>query len=124
MARGLAPAVLLCEPWGVSQNLILWEPLPFQGIPAENRHPHPCLGHSRGPPPLDLHRQRGNTHASPLPAFSSLRVTGPGTDGQFVFGWFWVAFLLVVSGHCQSREFTYCGRLIARRYALPSVFAG
>lgn len=86
------------NPWGVSQNLILWEPLPWQGIPAGNWCPHPCHGHSRGPPPLGLQRQQGNTHASLLPTPSSQWVTGLWTDGQFVFGWFRITYLLVVSG--------------------------
>lgn len=103
VAGGLAPAVLLCELWGVSQNLILWEPLQWQGIPAENWCPHPCHGHSRGPPPLDLQQQEGNTHASLLPTLSSQWVTGPQADGQFVFGWFRVKFLLVVS-HCWANS--------------------
>lgn len=92
------------NPWGVSQNLILWELLPWQGIPAGNWRPHPCHGHSRGPPPLDLKRQRGNTHASLLPTLSSQWVTGPQTDGQFVFGWFWVTFSPVVSGRWANSE--------------------
>lgn len=104
VAGGLAPAILLCGPWGVSQNLILWEPLPWQGIPAGNWRPHPCHGHSRGPPPLDLQRQQGNTHASLLPTFSSQWVTGPRTDGQFVFGWFWFTFSLVVSGRSSNSQ--------------------
>lgn len=91
------------NPWGVFQNLILWEPLPWQGIPAGNWRPHPCHGHSRGPPPLDLHWQQGNTHASLLPTLSSHWATGPQTDGQFVFGWFWVTFLLDVSG-CWAKS--------------------
>lgn len=61
----MAPAVLLCEPRGVSQNPILWEPLPWQGIPAGNRRPHPRHGHSRGPPPLGLQRHHGYTQCVP-----------------------------------------------------------
>lgn len=125
VAGGLAPAILLCGPWGVSQNLILWEPLPWQGIPAGNWRPHPCHGHSRGPPPLGLQRHQGYTHASLLPTLSSQWVSGPQTDGQFCFG--------VVLGHIlagckcptgQLREVTYCGRLIAPRYVLASVLTG
>lgn len=116
---------LLCEPWGVSQNLILWEPLPWQGIPAENGRPHPCHGHSRGPPPLDLTQQRGNTHASLLPTLSSQWVTGPWTGGQFVFGWF-LGSILAGSNRLlgQFREVTYCGSLIAPWYVLPSALTG
>lgn len=95
---GLAPAILFfANPWGVSQNLILWEPLLWQGIPAGKWLPHPRHWHSRGPPPLDLQQQQGNTHASLLPTLSSQWGTGPQTDGQLVFEWFWVTFLLFVS---------------------------
>lgn len=76
------------NPWGVSKNPILWEPSLWQSIPVGNWRPHPCHGHSRGLPPFELRRQQGNTHAPLLPTASIQRVTGPRSDGQFVFGWF------------------------------------
>lgn len=103
------------NPWGVSQNLILWEPLLWQGIPAGKWLPHPCNGHSRGPPPLDLQWRQGNTHASLLPTLSSQWVTGPQTDGQCVF-WVVLGHILAVCKWLlgQFKEVTYCGRLIAQ----------
>lgn len=116
---------LYVGPWGVSQNLILWEALQRRGIPAGNGRPHPCHWHSRGPPPLHLRGQRGNTHASLLPALSSPRVTGLRAHGQFVFAWFWVTVSPVVRGWPgQVREVTYCGRLSVQWYVLVSVAAG
>lgn len=110
VARGLAPAVFLWEPWGVSQNLILWEPLAWQGIPAEKWRPHPCHGHSRGPPLLELQQQQGNTHASVLPTLGGQRVTGPWANGQSVLGHILAGckWLLV-----QFREVTSCGSSVA-----------
>lgn len=93
---------------GVSQNRILWEALPWQGIPAGKWLPHPCHGHSRGPPPLDRH-----AHAALLPTGSEgldprLR------DSLFSRG-FGAAFLLFVK--CLSGGFrvvTYSGGAFPR----------
>lgn len=87
---------------GGSQNLILWEPLLWQGIPAGRWLPHPCHGHSRGPPPLDHH-----THASLLPTVSE------GSDPDRGSAWFLSCILAVCSSVCSvcrvDSEVTYSG---------------
>lgn len=86
---------------GGSQNLILWEPLLWQGIPAGRWLPHPCHGHSRGPPPLDHH-----THASLLPTVSE------GSDPDRGSAWFLSRILAVckvsVGSIQRSRTLAVC----------------